>query len=120
MPRSVKEDASGLFETITFAIQSHRIEIGPTAHPIFDTLRIEDEDFRDLFREQLRQATNWDQESSIERAEQLEAELASVRRQQKRLTNHLLLEEIDPSTCAKRARDREAELKLEIDATDRL
>ncbi len=89
---------------------------------IFDTLRIEDEDFRDLFREQLRQATNWDQESSIERAEELEAELASVRRQQKRLTNHLLLEEIDPSTYAETARDlrdREAELKLEIDATDR-
>ena len=48
--------------------------------------------------------------------------MASVRRQQKRLTNHLLLEEIDPSTYAETARDlrdREAELKLEIDATDR-
>ena len=48
--------------------------------------------------------------------------MASVRRQQKRLTNHLLLEEIDPSTYAETARDlrdREAELKLKIDATDR-
>ena len=27
---------------------------------IFDTLRVEDDEFRDLFREQLRQATNWE------------------------------------------------------------
>ncbi|MEZ6131208.1 MAG: recombinase family protein [Planctomycetaceae bacterium] len=89
---------------------------------IFDTLRVEDAEFRYLFREQLRQATNWDQDSAISKVAQLQEELALVRQQQKRLTNHLLLEEIDPTTYAETARDlrdREAELKLEIDVADR-
>ena len=89
---------------------------------IFDSLRVEDDEFRDTFREQLRQATNWDQDSAISKVAQLQEELASVRHQQKRLTNHLLLEEIDPTTYAQTARDlrdREAELKLEIDVADR-
>ena len=89
---------------------------------IFDSLRVEDDEFRDTFREQLRQATNWDQDSAISKVAQLQEELASVRHQQKRLINHLLLEEIDPTTYAQTARDlrdREAELKLEIDVADR-
>lgn len=88
----------------------------------FDSLRVKDSEFRDMFREQLRQATNWDQECAISKVAQLQEELASVRQQQKRLTNHLLLEEIDATTYAETARDlrdREAELKLEIDVADR-
>lgn len=61
---------------------------------VYETLRVEDADFRDTFREELRKCTNWDQESSIARVEELQAELSSVRAQQKRLTNHLLLEEL--------------------------
>lgn len=52
----------------------------------------------------------------------LQDELSSVRQQQKRLVNHLLLEEIDPSTFAETStelRDREAKLKLQIDGSDK-
>ena len=89
---------------------------------IFDTLRVEDEEFHDLFREQLRQATNWDQDGAISKVAQLQEELTSVRQQQKQLLNLRMLEEIDADTFASTSRDlrdREAELKLEIDASDR-
>ncbi|MEZ6134082.1 MAG: recombinase family protein [Pirellulaceae bacterium] len=89
---------------------------------IFDSLRIEDDEFRDLFREQLRQATNWDERSSAEKAKQLQEELVQVRDQQSRLLNLRMLEEIDADTFASKSRelrDREAELKLEIDVADR-
>ena len=89
---------------------------------IFDSLRVDDDGFRETIREELRQAVNWDQESAITNAKALQSELESVRQQQKRLTNHLLLEEIDPTTYAETARElrgKEAALKLEIDVTDR-
>ncbi|MEZ6142608.1 MAG: recombinase family protein [Zavarzinella sp.] len=89
---------------------------------IFDTLRVEDAEFRDLFREQLRQATNWDQDGAISKVAQLQEELTSVRHRQKQLLNLRMLEEIDAETFASTSRDmrdREAELKLEIDASDR-
>lgn len=89
---------------------------------LFDKLRVEDAEFRDTFREQLRQATNWDQDHTIARAKKLEQELASVREQQKRLLNLRLLEEINADTYAMKAqelRDRESELKLQIDTADR-
>ncbi len=89
---------------------------------IFDSLRVEDAEFRDLFREQLRQAANWDQDSAMSKVAQLQGELASVRHQQKQLLNLRMLEEIDADTFASTSRDlrdREAELKLEIDVADR-
>ncbi len=89
---------------------------------LFDKLRVESDEFRQEFREGLRQMTNWDQTAAIERAKSLQAELDSVRQQQKRLVNHLLLEEIDPDTYAETntdLRDREAELKLQIESADR-
>ena len=89
---------------------------------IFDSLRVEDDEFRVLFREQLRQATNWDERSSAEKAKQFQEELAQVRDQQNRLLNLRMLEEIDANTFASKSRelrDREAELKLEIDVADR-
>ena len=52
---------------------------------IFDSLRVEDDEFRDTFREQLRQTTNWDQRSSAQKAKQLQEELIAVRDQQDRL-----------------------------------
>ena len=39
--------------------------------------------------------TIWDQEVQIERAREMQQELESIRQQQQRLLNHLLLEEID-------------------------
>ncbi|QGJ68646.1 Resolvase [Planctomycetales bacterium 10988] len=89
---------------------------------IFDSLRVEDDEFRDLFREQLRQAANWDERSSAARAKQLQEELVRVRDQQNRLLNLRILEEIDANTFAsagQELRDREADLKLEIDVADR-
>ena len=89
---------------------------------LFDKLRVESNEFREEFREGLRQMTNWDQDASIQRAKSLQDELASVRQQQKRLVNHLLLEEIDPETYAEAStelRDRKAQLKLQIDGSDR-
>ncbi len=89
---------------------------------IFDTLRVDDAEFRDTFREELRKCANWDQRSSASRAKELQDELIAVRDQQDRLLNLRMLEEIEADTYAEKARelrDREAELKLEIDVADR-
>ena len=89
---------------------------------IFDSLRVQDDEFRNLFREQLREATNWDERCSAARAKELQEELVRVRDQQNRLLNLRMLEEIDAATYAfksRELRDREAELKLEIDTADR-
>lgn len=89
---------------------------------LFDKLRVEDAEFRDLFREQLRQATNWDQDSAMSKAAKLQEELASVRQQQKQLLNLRMLEEIDADTFAstnRDLRDRTAELQLEVEVCDR-
>lgn len=66
--------------------------------------------------------TNWDQNAAMEQAKRLQDELDSVRQQQKRLINHLLLQEIAPETYAEAStdlRDREAALRLQIEAADR-
>ena len=89
---------------------------------LFDKLRVGDDEFRDTFREELRKATNWDQRSSAARAKELQGELIRVREQQDRLLNLRLLEEIEADTYAMKAqelRDRESELKLQIDSADR-
>ncbi len=89
---------------------------------IFDMLRVEDDEFRQTFREELRKATNWDQRSSAAKAKQLQEDLIRVREQQDRLLNLRLLEEIEAETYATKAqdlRDQEAELKLQIDSADR-
>lgn len=89
---------------------------------LFDKLRVEDDDFRQTFREQLRTATNWDQRSSANRAKQLQEELIQVREQQDRLLNLRLLEEIEADTFATKntkLRDRTAELQIQIEACDR-
>ena len=96
-------------------------EIDAKMLALFDKLRVEDTEFPDTFREELRKATNWDQDHTIARAKELEKELATVREQQKRLLNLRLLEEIEVETYAAKAqelRDGEAELKLQIDTTD--
>lgn len=89
---------------------------------LFDKMRVEDDEFRNTFREHLRKTTNWDERSSASNAKRLQDELIQVRDHQNRLLNLRLLEEIEAETYAKKAqelRDREAELKLQIDTTDR-
>ena len=85
-------------------------------------LRGEAAEFRDTFREELRKATNWDERSTAAKAKQLQDELIQVRDHQNRLLNLRLLEEIEANTYATKAqelRDRESELKLQIDSADR-
>jgi hypothetical protein len=70
----------------------------------------------------LRKATNWDERSSAANAKRLQNELLQVRDHQNRLLNLRLLEEIEAETYATKAqelRDRESELKLQIDSADR-
>lgn len=89
---------------------------------IFDTLRVEDAEFRDLFREQLRQATNWEFGQASKEDGNLKNRHTEVVRLQQQLLNLRLLEEIDADTFARKARelrDEEAELRLEIDRCSR-
>ena len=89
---------------------------------LFDKLRVEDDEFRNTFREELRKATNWDPRSSASKAKELQEELVRVRDHQDRLLNLRLLEEIDADTFATKnteLRDRTVELHMEIERCDR-
>lgn len=89
---------------------------------IFDSLRVEDEDFRNLFREQLRQATNSEFAQTNTEDSNLKQRHTEVTRLQQQLLNLRLLEEIDADTFASKARelrDEEAELKLEMERCSR-
>ena len=89
---------------------------------LFDKLRVEDAEFRDTFREQLRKATNWDLDGSIERDVELQGRRNQIIHQQKQLLNLRLLEEVDADTFAAKAqelRDEEAALRLQIEGTSR-
>lgn len=55
---------------------------------LFDKLRVEDDEFRNTFREELRKATNRDQRSSASKAKELQEELVRVRDHQDRLLNY--------------------------------
>lgn len=72
---------------------------------IFDTLRVEDAEFRDLFREQLRQATNWEFGQASKEDGNLKNRHTEVVRLQQQLLNLRLLEEIDADTYAEKARE---------------
>ncbi len=89
---------------------------------IFDSLRVEDDEFRDTFREQLRQATNWEFAQASKADGVLKNRHAEVVRLQAQLLNLRLLEEIDADTLAHKARelrDEAASLRLEIERCDR-
>jgi site-specific DNA recombinase len=89
---------------------------------IFDTLRIEDAEFRDIFREQLRKATNWEFAKASKEDGDLKNRHTEVLRLQEQLLNLRLLEEIDADTFAHKARelrDEAASLRLEIERCER-
>ena len=88
----------------------------------FDPLRVEDEEFRDLFCEQLRQATNWEFGEASKEDGNLKNRRTEVVRLQQQLLNLRLLEETDADTFAEKARelrDEAATLRLEIERCDR-
>jgi len=89
---------------------------------LFDKLRVEDDEFRQTFREQLRKTTNWDLNGSTMNDVELQKRRNQVIHQQNQLLNLRLLEEIDADTYAAKAqelRDEAAGLRLEIDRCDR-
>jgi site-specific DNA recombinase len=89
---------------------------------IFETLRVEDAEFCDIFREQLRQATNWEFANASKEDGDLKDRHTEVVRLQAQLLNLRLLEEINADTFASKSRDlrdEEAELQLEIERCSR-
>ena len=77
--------------------------------------------YRDWFVKVLRARNENDQERSRQQRADLEGQLSKVIAQQDQLLNLRLLEEIEQDTFARKAtelRDREAKLKIQIDATD--
>jgi site-specific DNA recombinase len=89
---------------------------------IFDSLRVENEEFRNLFREQLREAANWALAKANDEDKSLKKRHAEVVRLQQQLLNLRLLEEINSSTFAAKSRalrDEEAELKQEMEQSSR-
>jgi site-specific DNA recombinase len=89
---------------------------------LFDSLRVEDDEFRQTFGSELRKASNGGHDDAVAQAKERQRELDTVRDQQKRLLNLRMMEEIEADTFAAKSqelRDREAELKMLIDFADR-
>jgi len=89
---------------------------------LFKAIRIEDDGIRDWFAMVLRSQTRDSQDAAREQRSQLQRQLTNLAEQQSRLLNLRLMDEIDADTFAKKRldlRDREAELKLQVDVTDR-
>ena len=82
-------------------------------------MRVDDDEFRSAFSQELRKATLSEQQSSKQRVQELKRQHAAVLDQQDRLLNLRLLEEIDADTYAEKAtdlRDEEASLRLQMEA----
>jgi site-specific DNA recombinase len=97
-------------------------EIDEQLLALFDQMRVEDEDFRNTFREELRKATNWDLGTETKTDAELKKRHSEVIQQQTQLLNLRLLEEINSDTYATKAtelRDEEAELRLRMEAASR-
>lgn len=89
---------------------------------LFDSLRVESEEFREEFRNGLRQMTNWDLGGTRKHCEELKQRHSQVVEQQDRLLNLRLLDEIGSETYAEKAtklRDEETKLRLEMEALTR-
>lgn len=88
---------------------------------MFDQMRIHDDDQRQWFVDQLRKRTANEQAEARLKAEEVQRQLTLLRQQQDRLVNLRLLDEIDDKMLTAKAtelRDREAKLKLQLDACD--
>lgn len=85
-------------------------------------MRIDDEEIRSWFADVLRAKSQDEHRESRERIGEVNRQLTQVRNQQDELLNLRLLKEIDEDTYGKKAtelRDREAALKLQVEANDR-
>ena len=89
---------------------------------LFDKMRIHDSELREWIAKMIRLKTQEGQQDSRTRIDELNRQLALVRRQQEQLVNLRLLEEIDGGTFTKKShelRDRTSELRLTLEAMDR-
>lgn len=89
---------------------------------LFDSLRVESDEFRDEFLEGLRKTTNDDLRLARFRDDEVKQAHTRIIEQQERLLTLRLAEEIDAETFARKAtelRDKAAELRLHLDAADR-
>ena len=88
----------------------------------FDRMRVEDDEVREWFIDALRSYTRGEQDRSKKEDAELKRQHSLVQEQKNRLLDLLLLKEIEPDTYAKKAtelRDREANLRLQLDACSR-
>ncbi|MGE0373913.1 MAG: hypothetical protein AB7Q45_00760 [Planctomycetaceae bacterium] len=89
---------------------------------VFDRMRVEDPNVREWFAAVLRSQTRDSQEQAKEQRADLQRQLTTALAQQDRLVNLRLNEEIDAEMFANKQtelRDREASLKLNMEALDR-
>jgi site-specific DNA recombinase len=89
---------------------------------IFDRMRIGDDDVRRFFEDELRKRTKEEQQESRGRRAELLAQVSQVEQQKDELVNLRLNHEIDADTFARKQtelRDREARLRLSLDAACR-
>lgn len=89
---------------------------------IFDSLRLDDDEFRHYFQVQLRKMTNLEFAHTCEADADLKKRHTEVVRLQSQLLNLRLLEEIDANTYAVKAqelRDEESELRLRMERCSR-
>jgi site-specific DNA recombinase len=89
---------------------------------LFDSLRVESDEFRDEFREGLRKTTNDDLRLARFRDDEVKQAHTRIIEQQERLLTLRLADEIDAETFARKAtelRDKAADLRLHLEAADR-
>ena len=89
---------------------------------LFDRLRVENEEVRDWFQMVLRARTREQQRASQDRLQELDRQLAQITAQQDRLLNLRLNDEIEADTYGRKStelRDREAKLRLQVEACSR-
>ena len=103
-------------------IRLREVELDEQILKLLESIKIEDEAIREWFGMVLRSKTRDDQEKSKADKQDLFRQSTLIREQQDKLLNLRLLEEIDATIFAKKQRelrDREADIKLRIDAADR-
>ena len=103
-------------------IRLRETELDKQVLALFERIRIQDEMVRDWFGRVLRAKARENRETSQERIADLNRQLTSLRKQQDRLLNLRLLEEIDESTFAaknRELRDRITQLDVQIEGCDR-
>ena len=97
-------------------------EIDEQMLDLFDSLRVESDEFREEFREGLRSLTNEELRLSQLRDDEIKQAHSQIIQQQSQLLNLRLDDEIDSETFAENAtelRDKTASLRLHLESADR-